>query len=66
MAVGLTEMGGAMTNASAGRVEALDEMGSVHDFCWHLQNRGRRNGQWVDLAMITAWGGLIAWTLLHH
>jgi hypothetical protein len=66
MGVGLKGLGGAMTNASAGRVEALDEMGSVHDFGWHLQNRGRRSGQWVDLAMITAWGSLIAWALLHH
>jgi hypothetical protein len=55
-----------MTNASAGRVEAFDEMSLVHDFGWHLQNRGRHNGQWVDLAMITAWAGMIAWALLHH
>jgi hypothetical protein len=55
-----------MTNASAGRVEAFDEMSSVHDFGWHLQNRGRHSGQWVDLAMITAWAGMIAWALLHH
>jgi hypothetical protein len=55
-----------MTNASAGCAQALDEIGSVHDFGWHLQNRGRRNGQWVDVAMIAAWGSLIAWALLHH
>jgi hypothetical protein len=51
---------------SAGRTGALDEMGPAHDFGWHLQNRGCRNGQWVDLAMIAAWGSLIAWALLHH
>ncbi len=55
-----------MTDASAGRVEALDEIGSTHDFGWHLQHRGRNDGQWVDVAMIAAWGGLIAWVLLHH
>jgi hypothetical protein len=42
------------------------ELGSAHDFGWHLQNRGRRDGQWVDLAMIAAWAGLIAWVLVHH
>jgi hypothetical protein len=53
-----------MTKATgAERVEALDEIGSVHDFGWHLQNRGGRGGQWVDLAVITAWTGLIAWIL---
>jgi hypothetical protein len=64
--VGLIATSDAMTKRSGGRVEALYEMGSAHDFGWHLQNRGRRDGQWVDLAMIVAWGGLIAWVLLHH
>jgi hypothetical protein len=63
-------MGGAMalTNAKAGHVDALDEAstGPVHDFGWHRQNRGRRSAQWVDVAMVAAWGGLIAWVLLHR
>jgi hypothetical protein len=55
-----------MIDASARPIEALDELGSAHDFGWHLQNRGRHDGQWVDLAMITGWVGLIAWVLFHH
>jgi hypothetical protein len=58
-----------MAAANVGASVDVEEQGhavKVHDFAWHRRYRGQYSAQFVDVVMVTAWLGFIAWVVFHH
>jgi hypothetical protein len=56
----------AAVNVGASVDVEQDHSVKVHDFAWHRRYRGQHSAQLVDVVMVTAWLGFIAWVVFYH